>query len=150
MANKIDPNLYLENYRQQPKTGGSSLGKDEFLKILMTQLQNQDPLSPMEDKEFIAQMATFSTLEQITNMASSFDRFVQMQQQSQLVSYNSFIGKEVTWHKLMESQDSGAEPSVQTGEGMVTTVRFKGTSVEFVLEDGTVLEPANISEVSMK
>lgn len=42
-------------------TNNSSLGKDEFLKILMTQVQNQDPLNPIDDKEFISQMATFSS-----------------------------------------------------------------------------------------
>lgn len=42
-----------------------NLGKNEFLKILVTQLQNQDPLNPVDDKEFIAQMAQFSTLEQM-------------------------------------------------------------------------------------
>jgi len=49
------------------------LGKDEFLKILITQLQNQDPLSPVEDKEFIAQLAQFSTLEQMQNMTYDFN-----------------------------------------------------------------------------
>lgn len=144
---KIDPSLYLENNRPKPNTGNSSLGKDEFLKILMKQLQNQDPLSPMEDKDFIAQMATFSSLEQMTNMASSFDKFLQMQHTSQMISYNSFVGKEVTWHKIVESTEPGGESAVQTGTGTITSIQFKGDGVQFILADGTVLDPANISEV---
>src|SRR3954471_831202 len=110
MASSIDTSLLLSNYQQSEKrTASSTLGKDDFLKLLMTQLQNQDPSNPMEDTEFIAQMAQFSTLEQITNMNSTMERFIQLQEQNQLVSYHQFIGKDINWHKVSELENGESE-----------------------------------------
>lgn len=58
--------------QQTQREVNNNLGKDDFLKILITQLQHQDPLSPMEDRDFIAQMAQFSSLEQMQNMSQDF------------------------------------------------------------------------------
>jgi flagellar basal-body rod modification protein FlgD len=62
----------------QGQSSQQSLGKDDFLKILITQLSYQDPTAPMEDKEFIAQLAQFSTLEQMTSMSSDFARLTNL------------------------------------------------------------------------
>lgn len=58
--------------QSESRTTGTTLDKDAFLSILVSQLQNQDPLSPMEDTDFIAQMAQFSSLEQMQQLNSSF------------------------------------------------------------------------------
>src|SRR6056297_2204725 len=68
------------------------LDKDAFFKLLITQLQNQDPLKPMEDKEFIAQMAQFSSLEQMNNMNKNFNKLMDVQRINQ---NSSLIGKTV-------------------------------------------------------
>jgi flagellar basal-body rod modification protein FlgD len=57
---------------------GGAMGKDEFLKILITQLTHQDPTEPMKDQEFIAQMAQFSSLEQMTNVASEIGKVAEL------------------------------------------------------------------------
>lgn len=146
MANTINSSYMLSTVQNDRKNAGSDiLGKDDFLKILMTQLQNQDPMNPMQDKDFIAQMATFSTLEQITNMGKSIDRFVQAEQQNKMISYSQFVGKEISWHKA--ETENGTEV-VKEGTGKVATVQFKEDNVVFVLEDGTLLEPANISQLN--
>ncbi|SDW27587.1 flagellar hook capping FlgD N-terminal domain-containing protein [Paenibacillus sp. CF384] len=76
------------------KKEDKSLGKDDFLRILVTQLQNQDPMQPLQDKDFIAQMAQFSSVEQLVNMS---DQLTMLRQNLGMAS--SMIGKEVQWYE---------------------------------------------------
>ncbi len=69
-----------------------SLDKDDFLTLLVTQLKNQDPSAPLEDKQFIAQMAQFSQLEQTNNMTKEFEKMAGMLTASQAVNV---LGKQV-------------------------------------------------------
>jgi len=71
---------------RQGKGIDQELGKDEFLKLLITQLQHQDPTEPMDDKEFIAQMAQFSSLEQMTNMTQEFTKISGMMSRGNALS----------------------------------------------------------------
>ncbi len=73
----------------------SALGKDDFLSLLVTQLQNQDPLNPADSTEFTAQLATFSSLEELQNINSALEGVETSQSiltNSQAVDY---IGKQV-------------------------------------------------------
>lgn len=87
------------------------LGKDDFLKLLITQLSNQDPTSPMENTEFIAQMAQFSSLEQMTNMNQEFAKMNSMLVSSQAVGT---IGKTVDI-KLGDTKTTGVVEAVTYG-----------------------------------
>jgi flagellar basal-body rod modification protein FlgD len=108
----IDPSLYLRN-QQTGRMPSPDLGKDEFLKILMVQLQNQDPTNPMDDREFISQMAQFSSLEQLMNMTNSIDTLVQSQLISPVIQYSHMIGKEVSYQGYDEetNEETGMEKS---------------------------------------
>ena len=147
MASRIDSSLYLSNNQQQRKTGNDILGKDDFLRILMTQLQNQDPMNPMQDKDFIAQMATFSSLEQMTNINKTMESFVNSQNGDLLLKYSSMIGKELEWG--YKSTDSDGNEVNNSGIGIVKSIKQKGTEIELELEDGTKVFTDEIIKVSL-
>ncbi len=74
-------------------TGKQQLDADDFLKLLSVQLQSQDPLKPMEDTQFISQMASFTSLEQMRTLTEDFQNFTAGQR---VVTAQNFLGKIVT------------------------------------------------------
>lgn len=106
--------FYYKNAIEKQKTGNNNLGKDEFLKILITQLTNQDPTQPLQDKEFIAQMATFTSVEQLTQMAS------EMKLLRQSIGFSSsLIGQTIGWTQM---NASGSEELLS---GIVEAIKMK-------------------------
>ena len=110
-------------------TATNDLGKDAFLKLLIAELSNQDPLNPMEDREFISQMATFSSLEQMQNM----NKTLETMSESNKFSAVSYIGKAVSF-----MQDSTTADGAATSLQKAAIVR----AVWFDSQKGTILDTA--------
>lgn len=110
LTQSIDDVSYGKATEREIKYRGSSeLGKEEFLKLLVCQLQNQDPLNPQDDTEFISQLAQFSSLEQMTNMNTTL---------TNNVAYG-LVGKEVI------VQTIGANGQVIEDRGLVDYVEIQ-------------------------
>ncbi|HBD94197.1 MAG: hypothetical protein A2015_14165 [Spirochaetes bacterium GWF1_31_7] len=97
-----------------------NLDKDDFLKLLITQLQHQDPNNPMEDKEFIAQMAQFSSMEQMLNVNKSLDKLVG---KFDFQSSFDLLGKKV------DVVNGTGDTESQVASGVVDSVSKKGDDV---------------------
>ena len=78
-----------------PKTPKSSLGQEDFLKLMTTQLQNQDPFAPMENGEFIAQMAQFSTVTGITEMGETLKGLGDKLDEFRIATASDLLGNSV-------------------------------------------------------
>ncbi|NOQ46897.1 MAG: flagellar hook assembly protein FlgD [Desulfobulbaceae bacterium] len=91
----ISQSYTTQNQSQPTETKGQTLGQDDFLTLLVAQLQNQDPLNPTDATEFTAQLAQFSQLEQLFNLNDSMEQLATAQNNSERLSALSLIGKEV-------------------------------------------------------
>lgn len=145
MIDRTGQSLYLQD--SASKTQGQqsqtqSLGKNDFLKLLIAQLKNQSPAKPMDDQQFISQMATFSTLEQMTNMNSELKQFLQGQSANDWVANTQLIGKEVKWKKT-DAEGGGS------GNGIIQSVNFKNGQVSFITEAGKSIDKSQILEVGL-
>lgn len=118
---------------QSSSNVNASLGKDEFLKLLITELRYQDATNPMEDREFISQMAQFSSLEQMQNLNTSFTQgFQALTYQLYMNSMNeglNLLGKEVTYLDENSVTNTGVVEALKQKDGKYNAV-VNGVDVE--------------------
>lgn len=137
----------------QPKTNDFSLpdnsapkatnqyDKDMFMKLLLAQIANQDPMSPMEDKEFIAQMAQFSSLEQMQTISKQIDSVLVDRHMSSISEFSNMIGKTVNFT---------TETPTETvkGSGKVVSIsRSDDSGYKVDFEDGKSVSVYDITSI---
>lgn len=114
-----------------------TLGKDAFLKLLIAELSNQDPLNPMEDREFVSQMATFSSLEQMQNMNKTLEsmaesnKFNAIQYIGKAVAFTTGEGTEAKQTVAIVNHvwfDPNGKVVLDTTEGKVDLEKVEGVS----------------------
>mgnify|MGYP003343091163 CR=1 FL=1 len=103
--------------------GSSKLGKDEFMKLLMAQMSNQDPLQPQDGQAFVAQLAQFSNLEQLQSANQSLQSLLLLQAGMSQTSDAALVGKQVLYTTSSLSVDQGHPADMQaTLDGSATQV----------------------------
>lgn len=93
------------------RTAKKTLGVDDFMKLLATQFQSQDPMKPMEDTAFIAQMAQFTSLEQSTTLTAEMAR---LRTDQQYATANTYLGQQVTVKDGENSTATGIVSGIET------------------------------------
>jgi flagellar basal-body rod modification protein FlgD len=126
------------NYEDTINTEKSeNLGKEDFLKLLIAQLTHQDPTEPMKDTEFVAQLATYSGLEQQMNMNKNLETLIASNNASTAANAIGLIGMVVGF--------TNADGQLQTGQ--VAFLDIVGGEVNLVLFDGTYIPFSDVEQV---
>ncbi len=145
MATVTDVNSYLNALQPTASsTSSTDLDKDDFLKLFVAQLENQDPLNPMEDQETLAQLAQFSSLEQLANLNTQMASIAEVMKSQSFQNATNYIGKSVL---------AGGNGIALSG-GTATTVTYtlpsdaKQVSANIVDKDGNIIETVSLGEKS--
>lgn len=107
--------------------GGTGANTEDFLHLLVTQLQNQDPMEPLKGHEFVAQLAQFTSVEQLVKLNTSFQELFEFQQ---VLGGGSLIGRIVTYLDTNTGEEA---------EGVILGVKPNGESTMVVMENGDLV-----------
>ena len=119
---------------QMPKKNNFALKTEDFIKMMITQLQNQDPMEPAKNEELLAQMSQIGQLETSTQLQTSLKSVTL---QTQIGSASALIGKSV----------QGIDDNNNPIEGVVNSVKVAGDSVQLNLDSGMSVALTNVSSI---
>lgn len=121
--------LIAKNQASPPQASslGAQLGEDAFLKLLTTQLRNQNPLNPMDDTQSVAQLAQFSSVQAMTELKTSFSSF---QSAFSVMQSAGLIGKSVS------AQTTDANGNATSVQGTVKSITVVNGMPQITLVDG--------------
>jgi len=118
MINAVGDTTQMFWPTERDRSINKELDKDAFLRLFITQLKNQNPLEPMDNTEFISQLAQFTALEQTTNMSKAFQQFLKSQESFSKLQAASLVGKNaVVSGKYVNLKSGSADTIVFNLEG---------------------------------
>ena len=118
-----------------PSAGGYNLKPADFIKMMVTQLQNQDPMQPTSNQDLLAQMSQIGQLETSTQLQTALQGLAL---QTQIGSASSLIGKSV----------QGMDQNNNTIHGLVTSVKVQSDGVSLELDNGQALALSRVTAIS--
>ena len=137
---KILDRLGVQNTQGDQRADKSTLGQQDFLKLMTTQLQNQDPFSPMENGEFIAQMAQFSTVTGITEMGQTLKTL-----SGQLAEFRMATATNLLGHAVLVPGKKAYPDEAGAVHGVIDLPVASGaTSIVYKSMTGEILHSENL------
>ncbi len=125
-------------------TGNQALGKDAFLQLLVTQLKNQDPLSPQDNGAFVAQLAQFSSLEGINTLNDSVNAISSNFSSSQALQASSMVGRSI----ITQTDKAMVDTSKSMTGSVAVTAATGNVSVKITDKDGNVVRTLDMGAQS--
>ncbi|MBT3570558.1 MAG: hypothetical protein HN494_17040 [Opitutae bacterium] len=123
---KADANPRADAFSANSSSSSSNtMGMEDFLQLLTTQIANQDPLEPMKDTEFISQMANVASLENQQKFTQSFTQFAESQSE---VAAQAYLGRKVTIETDTGDRTSAVADAVERSDDGQITVTVDGKS----------------------
>ena len=128
----------------QAMGGSESLGKDAFLKLLVEQIKNQDPLEPKDNSEFVAQLAQFSSLEGITTLNDTVSGIAGNYNSSQALQASSLVGRSV----IAQTDKAVVDTSKSLNGTVVVPTSVSAATVKITNSAGTVIRTLDLGSQS--
>ena len=148
VTQKLSEYEAAQNQAKAKDKKNDTLGKDAFLKLLVTQMRYQDPLDPQDNSQYLSQLAQFSALEQMTNVSKGLEnvsKIVDNINSSVLIGQlSNMIGQPVQWNSVVLGAD---KKPLKNSDGTVKTQNYEGKIIGVSITDG---QPSVIADVNGK